>query len=189
MKKILSVLALLCTFTFSLCAEKNLISFSFGLSTGIPVYGSEEVKEEEDFIEANQRFVIGTYALMNINIIEYASVYGGAELVSDFNWNGKLYANHLNLGFPLGLRVSPGLAGFSFGTAYLLGFRGDFYNTDVEKYTSATPWGNGFKLFTEYDFSVHGSDYFPTIGISWAIIPRGSYEYDNFLNLYLGLNL
>lgn len=189
MKKILTVIISLICISFSLCAEKNLLSFSFGLSTGIPVYQSQTIKEEEEYIEANRRFVIGTYAYANINIIDYASVFAGAELLSDFNWNGKNYSNHLDLDFPLGLRLSPGLAGFSFGTAYLLGFRGDFYKNDFGKANTATPWGNGFKLFAEYDFSNQKYKFLPTIGLSWNIMPRGNNEYDNLLSLYLGLNI
>ena len=189
MKKILALILSILCFSFTLSAEKNLISFSFGLSTGIPVYQSENIKIEEAYIDVNRRFVIGTYAYVNLNIIDYASVFAGGEIVSDFNWNGKYYSDHLDVDFPLGLRLSPGLAGFSFGTGYLLGFRGDFYKNDFGKANTSTPWGNGFKFFAEYDFSYHGYKFMPTVGLSWNIMPRGNNEYDNMLHLYMGLNL
>ena len=190
MKKTLSFLFVIFALACSLNAQKNLISFSFGINSGIPVYGTEDSKKAEEKLENPNRFVIGTYALLNLNIIETASVFTGADLLTDFNWEDSNYANHLHFDIPLGLRLSPNLAGFSFGTAYLLGLRGDFYSlTKNDKSSSATPWGNGFKLFAEYDFSYHGYKFLPTIGLSWTIMPRGNNEYDNLLNLYMGLNL
>ena len=189
MKKILTLAIILGLFTTGLSAEKNLISFSAGLSTGIPIYNSENITNNTSEWESSTRLVIGTFAYVNLNLIEYASIYSGVNFLSDFNWTeNDLYANHLHLDFPLGLRLSPGLEGFSFGTAYLLGFRSDFYNNlDDEKSSSITAWGNGFQFFAEYDFSYHGSTFLPLVGISWGLIPRGNYEYDNLLNLYLGI--
>ena len=191
MKKNIALAVILASIMFSMNAEKHLISFSFGISSGIPFYDSEEVLEKNESLESAKRFVIGTYGLVNLNLIEYASVYTGVNFTSDFNWgDDSYYANHLHLDIPLGLRLSPGLGGFSFGTAYLLGFRSDFYNNAVDEKTSdISPWGNGFQLFTEFDFSSLGNKFYPTAGISWTIIPRGNYSYDNLLNLYIGLNL
>ncbi|MCR4579320.1 MAG: hypothetical protein K5681_03115 [Treponema sp.] len=189
MKKTFALAFIFALLSFSIYAEKNLISISVGLNTGIPFYGSAELNEATEDLDASKRFVFGAYGLFNLNIIEHASVFTGAELFTDLNWADKNYANHLHVDFPLGLRLSPNLGGLAFGTAYLLGFRSDFYYLpEEEKSNSMTSWGNGFKLFLEYDFSYHGSEFLPTVGISWSIMPRGNYDYDNLLNLYMGLN-
>ena len=199
MKKIISLAAVFVLLICTASAERNFLSFSFGLSSGIPFYGTEESNNYAKELDSSSRFVIGTYALLNLNIVKTASVYSGAELISDFKWQNPYYTNHLHCDFPLGIRLSPGLAGFSFGTAYLLGFRGDFYKVEVidenedtskvEKMNTATAWGNGFKFFLEYDFSYHGSQMLPTAGLSWTFMPRGNNEYDNLLQIYFCLNL
>lgn len=186
MKKIFcSLFISFCLFGM-LFANENLFSFTVGLSSGMPFYGEDS--EEIDF-ETKNRAIVGTYGTVNLNIIKQVTFYTGADLLADFNWESKDYFHHLHVGFPLGVKIYPGLAGFNLGLAYTLGFRNDVYRVEDIKDNYLSPWGNGFKLTMEYDFAHDGSsNYLPTIGISWNIMPRGNYNYDNLLVFYIGEN-
>ena len=189
MKKIISTLFISIILITSITAKENPISFSAGLSTGIPFYGARSIKRINESIENQGRFIIGAYGNMNFNIIEQGSIFFGAELLSDFIWGNNNHSNHLHFSMPVGFKIYPNLKGLCFGIAYSLGFRADFIDTP-DLYKKEIPcWGNGFKFFTEYNFAKYGkSRYLPTIGFSWNFMPRGSNTYDNIISFYVGAN-
>ena len=189
MKKIISVLILSIVFITGLTGKENPVSFSAGLSTGIPFYGSKETDRINKSLENPGRFIIGAYGNINFNIIEQGTLFLGADLLSDFIWNNDYHSNHIHFSMPVGFKIYPNLQGLCFGIAYTLGFRADFIDT-VDVYKKEIPcWGNGFKLFTEYNFAKYGkSKYLPIIGFSWNLMPRGGNAYDNIINFYVGAN-
>lgn len=189
MKKILSTLILFLILIASLSGKENPISFSAGLSTGIPVYGSASTDSINKSIETPGRFIIGTYGNINFNIIEQGTIFIGADLLADFIGNGTYHSNHIHFSLPAGFKIYPNLQGLCFGIAYTLGFRADFIDTPNVYKKEIPCWGNGFKLFTEYNFAKYGkSKYLPTLGFSWNLMPRGSYAYDNIISFYVGAN-
>lgn len=169
----------------------NKIDFTVGLSSGIPFYGNEELKSSLDKIQNPNRIIIGTFSNVNINPNKYVTFYTGVDFLSDFYWNSDINSTLLHVDFPLGLKIYPGFGGLDFGLAYTLGFSSVFLKDEYGDKTSyISPWGNGFKLFLEYDFSrMTKSKYFPGIGISWGIMPKGNYSYDNTVTFYISEHL
>ena len=130
-----SVLKSMCLAIFMLCvtnifAEERLITFSAGISTGIPFYGSESVSEMKVNFDNDARVIIGTLASININPIEQFTFFIGANTLGDFSWKGEQHLNFLHTDFPVGAKVYPGLGGLNLGLAYTLGFRADFIKTE-----------------------------------------------------------
>lgn len=192
MKKIVSsLIALFIFISSSYAVLPKKIDFSVGLSSGIPLYGSSEIKNAIDSIENPNRIIIGTFANANINPIKYATFSVGTELLADFCWNSDINTNLMHMDFPLGLKIYPGFGGLGLGLAYTLGFCTVMIKDDAgNKYNDVSPWGNGFKLFLEYDFSrTAKSIYFPTIGVTWNLMPRGNNNYDNLIVFYLSEHL
>lgn len=189
MKKLLCSLVLLSSLFVGLIAEESLISFNAGLSSGIPFYGEDSLPEKSKDIDTDYRVIIGTFANLNINVIKQVSFFAGVDLLTDFNWKSKQYDHHLNMSFPLGFKIYPGLGGLDLGLAYTLGFRSDFSKSSKGKSSNVASWGNGFKVLAEYNFAHEGkSKYLPTIGCSWNLMPRGNYSYDNIICFYLAEN-
>jgi len=188
MKKLLtSLAAFFFIFSTSFAVMPNIVDFTGGLSTGIPFYGNETFKEPLSEIQNPNRILIGTFSNVNINPSKYVTFFAGAELLSDFCWNSEINSTILNVDFPLGLKIYPGLGGLNFGLAYTLGFNSMMYKDSAgDKHNLISPWGNGFKLFFEYDFSrITKSKYIPGLGSSWSLMPRGNYSYDNILTFYI----
>jgi len=188
MKKIISlflITASLCTSVFAVLPKK--VDFTGAITSGIPVYGSEEVSDVINSVDNPNRILIGTFANLNINPNKYVTFYTGAELLADFCWNSDMNASLLHFDIPVGLKVYPNLAGFNLGIAYTFGFCNMMIkDQNGDKNYSNTPWGNGFKLTAEYDFSRQGkSIHYPAIGAAWNLMPRGNYDYDNIITLYL----
>jgi len=190
MKKITLSILLSIFLCFAASAQENLITMNLSLSSGIPFYGNQHLNTAASIIETDKRVIVGTALNANLNILKQVSFYLGAELLTDFNWNDYSYKHFLHTGFPLGIKIYPGLGGLNFGLAYELGFRSDFYQLpDGVKINNSMAWGNGFKLHIEYNFA-HTSNIkqLPIIGCSWNLMPRGNYTYDNLLLFYLALN-
>lgn len=190
MKKFLcSLVSLFFVFSLTFASEK-LISYSAGISSGIPFYGKNGLSEAQKEINPNYRVIIGTFANINLNIIEQVTFSAGAEILSDLNWQDDIYNNHLHVGFPLGFKIYPDIGGLNFGLAYDLGFRSDFYkNADGAIADNIASWGNGFKISMEYNFNHNGDlEYLPSLGCSWTLMPRGNYSYDNLITFYLAEN-
>ncbi len=214
MKKITCFFLLTIFATLFVFANENLFSVTVGLSSGIPFYSENfsstatqaaasnpttsendqstknktEIKTE---IKTDKRVIIGSFASLNLNVVKQVTFFTGCDFLADFNWSENIYAHRLHLGFPLGFKIYPGLAGLNFGLAYVLGFRADFTKASSDyKTKNITAWGNGFKFLAEYNFAHDGfSKYLPTIGCSWTYMPRGNYEKDNLLTFYLAANL
>lgn len=190
-----SVLKSMCLAIFMLCvtnifAEERLITFSAGISTGIPFYGSESVSEMKDNFDNDARVIIGTLASININPIEQFTFFIGANTLGDFSWKGEQHLNFLHTDFPVGAKVYPGLGGLNLGLAYTLGFRADFIKTEYSGHINRVEaWGNGFRFHLEYNFAHSGqSQYLPSIGLAWNLMPRGNSNYDNIIMLYVMAN-
>lgn len=190
MKKIISAFIIFVVLSFCLPAAENVVSFSAGLSTGIPFYGSDEVNNLNNSIDNKGRVIVGAYTTINFNIIEQASLFFGADLLNDFNWNSDLHSNHIHFALPIGFKIYPNLLGLNFGISYLLGFRADFINLpETNAFNGIVNWGNGFKIHTEYNFAKYGSSkHLPTLGFSWTLMPRGQKTFDNILTFYTGVN-
>ena len=191
MKKILFLI--LSIFVSSVIfAQEKFLGFDFALVTGLPFYGSSEIRNFNSNVSSNpNRIVIGSKADLTFKLIQQLKLVFGSSCLADFNWNGADYSNHFDYDFFFGVKIYPNLAGFNFGLGYLLGERIDFVNTSVdEKQNLFSAWGNGFKFLAEYNFAHDGfSKYLPTIGCSWTYMPRGNYEKDNLLTFYLAANL
>lgn len=190
-KRIIFVLLILSTLSFSF-AEEHLVSFSAGISSGVPFYGSDEVKEIHENLSDGSRVIIGGLASLNINPIKQVTFFAGADLLCDLNKQEAFTANHLSFDIPFGLKLYPGIDGLCVGVAYAFGFRADFYNLveDEEIVKSNSPWGNGFKFLAEYNFAHEGkSSFLPTIGMYWKRMPRGNNNFDNHICAYVCMNL
>lgn len=189
MKKIFLIFITLILFISSVSANEDLISFSAGISSGIPFYGDKNISSKINEIENKNRIIIGSLISVNIHPIEQATFFVGGDILADFNWNDKSYFHFLNVGFPLGIKIYPNLGGFDFGLAYELGFRADLSKINSYKDHNIAAWSNGFKIFAEYDFSHKGkSKYYPTLGLSWNLMPRGMNNYDNIITFYIEEN-
>lgn len=190
MKKFLTLFLTLLILSSSCFAEENLVSFSIGLSSGVPFYGSEKIQESKKKLEDGQRIILGTLFELRINPIQEVSFFLGTDLLSDFNNYQSYSSNHLCVDIPFGIKLYPGLLGFCIGISYNFGFRTDFFNleeTGKENLNSA--WGNGFKILAEYNFAHKGnSKYLPTIGVYWKRMPRGENTFDNNLCAYVCAN-
>lgn len=176
----------------SLCAEERLISLSVGLCSGVPFYSSQNTNDTlSNFSDANNRVILGTTTNINLNIDPTLTFFCGTDFLADFNWNSVQKFNMLSLDFSTGLKVYPGLGGFDLGLAYVLGYRADYLGPKKGKARrTSTPWGNGYKIFMEYNFAHEGSSRFlPTIGLCWKRMPRGNNSFDNQLTAYACLNI
>jgi len=188
-KTFCSLLVIFFIFSF-VSAKEDFISFNAGISSGLPFYGEKSIPEKSSDISTEYRAIIGCFANVNLNVIKQVSFFAGADMLSDFNWLDSQYNNHLHVNFPLGFKIYPGLGGFNLGLSYTLGFRADFLKESTgEKTNNIASWGNGFKLHMEYNFAHEGkTNYLPTMGCSWNLMPRGNYSYDNILTFYLAEN-
>ena len=150
MKKITCSVLLAFLLTFFAAAEEDFFSNTLGLSTGFPLYGSNTLSQDVNEISTDKRVIIGVFYNFNINVIKQISFFAGADILCDFNWNADFYKHFLHTGIPVGLKIYPGLAGFSLGMAYEFGFRTDFikYLTGEQK-VLPTAWGNGFKFMID----------------------------------------
>ena len=177
MRKFLSILIISLIACSALSAAENLFSFSAGLSSGVPFYGSNSAISTGSEIE-------------KVNPIKHASLYIGNDNVWDITWSAQEKSSKLHVSFPVGIKVYPGLGGLNAGLAYTLGFRNDIINTNAAgEYNGTTPWGNGFKFQLEYNFAHEGSSrYLPSIGGYWNLMPRGNDSYDNLIVLYISAN-
>lgn len=85
-----------------------------------------------------------------------------------------------------GLRLYPGLGGLNVGVEYSIGIRQDIIRTkNATPDTGFTPWGNGFRFISEYDFASQIEGFGPIVGITWRHMPRGNKTSDNIFSLYL----
>ena len=209
MKKFFICLSIFLFSTFCF-ANKPLFTGSLGISTSLPVYGSEQIKHVNDYYFNNDgnRIIVGTSARLELNAINPFVLFVDADLNMDFNFSDQQFFHMMDLAFTGGMKFYPGLGGFAFGIGYSIGTRFDFYNdlSDIFSETEDSSenvevinsekgeidkndWGNGFKLFLEYDFSYNSSYRFlPTLGVSWRLMPRGNNFYDNIFSFYLMMN-
>lgn len=197
MKKRVLVL-LLSIFLTGVCfSEGKPLVFSAGISSGYPFYGSNKMRLTNDYISiTGGRFIIGTNALLELNLLKQLSLFAGTDFLCDFNSNSVEWQNTMDLSFNFGCKFYPGLGGFAVGLGYTLGTRFDFIQLFPEIAEFIQPdllnsaWGNGIKVLVEYNFS-HQSElpFMPTLGISWRLMPRGNWLYDNILTAYLMINI
>ena len=189
MKKILFLfLFTIISFT-TLNAKEKFVSFSAGLSSGIPIYGADSVASTGSEISKGNRIILGTNFAVNLNPIKQVTFFLGNDLLWDITWSASEKSSKLHVSFPLGIKVYPGIGGLNIGLAYTLGFRADSIKEDNLKYNGITDWGNGFKFQVEYNFAHEGkSRYYPSIGGYWNLMPRGNNSYDNLIVLYIAAN-
>lgn len=172
---------------FLIFSNEKFLSFTTGLSTGIPFYKEvDNEAENSDF----HRIVIGTFGGINFNPIKQARFFVNVDLLADFNFNSNEYNNFLHISFPVGFKFYPNIGGLNFGTAYSLGIKANFSkNTKDGRKNSFGAWGNGFQFSVEYDFSYKSKyTFFPALGCKWTFMPRGNYYYDNLLTFYIAEN-
>ena len=173
-----------------LCAKENLFSVSAGLSSGVPIYGTNSVASTGSEISKGNRVILGSTVALNLNLLKQAGFYIGNDTLWDITWNASEKSSKLHVNFPLGIKIYPGLGGLNFGLAYTLGFRADNISSDeAGEFNGTSPWGNGFKFQVEYNFAHEGkSQYLPSIGGYWNLMPRGYDSYDNLIVLYISAN-
>ena len=190
MKKIPALLLTALLLGSSLFAKEGLLSFSAGISSGLPVYGANSVLSTGTEIPNGNRMIIGGLSSVNLNILPQISFYLGNDLLWDITWNSAEKSSKLHVSFPLGIKIFPGIGGLNFGIAYTLGFRVDNIKTSsVGEYNDISSWGNGFKLHVEYDFAHDGkSKHYPSVGTYWNLMPRGNNSWDNLIVLYIAAN-
>lgn len=190
MKKIPALLLTALLLGSSIFAKEGLLSFSAGISSGLPVYGANSVISTGTEIPNGNRMIIGGLASANLNILSQISFYLGNDLLWDITWNSAEKSSKLHVSFPLGIKIFPGVGGLNFGIAYTLGFRVDNIKTSsIGEYNDISSWGNGFKLHVEYDFAHDGkSKYYPSVGTYWNLMPRGNNSWDNLIVLYIAAN-
>ena len=190
MKKHLSFIFIILFACSTLSAKERLISFSAGLSSGVPIYGANSVVSTGSEIAKGNRIILGTNVSANLNPISQVSFYLGNDIIWDFTWNSSEKSSKVHLSIPLGIKVYPGLGGLNLGLAYTLGLRFDNIKTDsMGEYNESPPWGNGFKFQVEYNFAHEGSSrYLPSVGGYWNLMPRGNSSYDNLIVLYVAAN-
>ena len=178
-------------FSSGLFSEERLFSFSAGISTGIPIYGSQELQNNKKDFDHDARVIIGTLGTVNLNPMEEFTFFIGSDVLCDFSWKGGQHLNFIHVTFPLGVKVYPGLGGLNLALAYTLGFRSDFIKSDsLGVQTKTDAWGNGFRFYLEYNFAHKGkSNHLPSCGLYWNLMPRGNNDYDNIIALYLVANL
>ena len=190
MKKISVLLFSALFFCTALSANERLFSFSAGLTSGVPVYGTNSVASTGSEIEKGNIVIIGSLLSVNLNLIKQVSFYLGNDTLWDITWNASEKSSKLHVSFPLGIKIYPGLGGLNVGLAYTLGFRADNIKVDeAGEFNETSPWGNGFKFQVEYNFAHEGgSRYYPSIGGFWNLMPRGNDSYDNLIVLYIAAN-
>ena len=188
-RNISSVIIILLLFT-SLSASENLFSVSAGLTSGVPIYGTNSVASTGSEIEKGNRVILGSLLSLNLNPLKQVTFYLGNDILWDITWNANDKSSKLHVSFPLGIKVYPGLGGLNVGLAYTLGFRADNIKVEsIGEYNETSPWGNGFKFQVEYNFAHDGkSRYLPSIGGYWNLMPRGHESYDNLIVLYIAAN-
>ena len=130
MKKHLSFIFIILFACSTLSAKERLISFSAGLSSGVPIYGANSVVSTGSEISKGNRIILGTNVSANLNPISQVSFYLGNDIIWDFTWNSSEKSSKVHLSIPLGIKVYPGLGGLNLGLAYTLGLRFDNIKTD-----------------------------------------------------------
>ena len=190
MKKIITFIATALLVTSSIISSEKLFSFSAGISSGLPVYGTNSVLSTGSEISKGNRIILGANVAANLNPIKQVSFYLGNDTIWDYTWNAAEISSKVHISIPLGLKIYPGLGGLNLGLAYTLGVRIDNINTEqAGQYNATTPWGNGFKFQIEYNFAHEGkSKNLPSIGGYWNLMPRGNNSYDNLIVLYVMAN-
>ena len=190
MKRIIIFLSFFILINFNIFAKEKFISFSAGISSGFPLYGTNSVISTGNELNNTNRIILGTLASININPIPQVSFFIGNDNLWDNTWNNYEHSSKLHICFPFGIKVYPGIGGFNLGLAYALGFRYDNILTNtLGYYNNTSPWGNGFKIQLEYNFA-HESQIntLPSIGAHWYLMPRGNNSYDNLITLYIAAN-
>lgn len=193
MKKFTALFFGFLLFTGALSAEENLLSFSIGLSTGVPIYGSESVDRKlSSFTDQNHRIILGGLGSVNLNLVEPVTFFAGTDFLADFNWSTRQFLNVLDFDMNTGIKIYPGLGGLNLGLAYCLGYSVNYSGLRGPRektYRAPSPWGNGFKFLMEYNFAHDGfSNFLPTAGFYWKWMPRGSNYHDNYLCAYVSAN-
>jgi hypothetical protein len=190
MKKLAALIFTTLIVLTSLSAKENLFSISAGLTSGVPIYGTNSVASTGSEIEKGNRVILGSLLSLNLNPLKQVTFYLGNDILWDITWNANDKSSKLHVSFPLGIKVYPGLGGLNVGLAYTLGFRADNIKVEsIGEYNETSPWGNGFKFQIEYNFAHDGkSRYLPSIGGYWNLMPRGHESYDNLIVLYISAN-
>ena len=190
MKRNISSVIIILLFFTSLSASERLFSVSAGLTSGVPIYGTNSVASTGSEIEKGNRVILGSLLSLNLNPLKQVTFYLGNDILWDITWNANDKSSKLHVSFPLGIKVYPGLGGLNVGLAYTLGFRADNIKVEsIGEYNETSPWGNGFKFQVEYNFAHDGkSRYLPSIGGYWNLMPRGHESYDNLIVLYIAAN-
>ncbi len=190
MKKLAAIIFSAILFCSALSAKEELFSFSAGISSGFPIYGNNSIVSTGNEISNKNQVIVGTTATINLNLIKQVTFFLGNDILWDLTWNSTEHSNKMHVSFPLGIKFYPGLGGLNLGLAYTLGFRYDFIKTElIDEHNQGTAWGNGIKVLIEYNFAHEGkSQYLPSVGGYWNLMPRGNYSYDNIIAFYIAAN-
>ncbi len=186
MKRFLSTCILMCCAAFAFAYDRPV--FDWNLSASAVSYGSPSVKTaiKEVTSDSYIHLVLSGSAGLAGRLDEYLFATFSFTPVADFCSSDKGSVVILDYCGNMGLRVYPNVGGLNVGVEYSLGTRQDIINiTGSDKTNSFTPFGNGFRFVTEYDFTVHTKGFAPVVGMSWRHMPRGSNVSDNIFSLYV----
>lgn len=180
--------------------NQSFFSNEICLGTGVPIYADSISSQRKDILASDdyKRIAAGLSYNAVLNISEPIKIAFGADLMTDFLWDGKQFYHTLDYAFCAGIKVFPGNQGLNLGIDYTIGNRADFLKEPVQtqegisysKSSNSKAWGNGFKLCIQYDFlNSSPGKVKPLLGVYYRCIPRGSNLTDHTLCIYGGIRL
>lgn len=200
MKKLLSAVIFSFLISFFCFAESRFLQWDAGITTGFPIYDMKAADTKKELLTADdfKRVVAGINADLQLNLSEPLKLVFGVDSMLDFVWLDDEHNNTIDYGFYSAIKFYPGLEGLNFSIGYELGSRTDFiksYDTDdaseepeLKNSVKQTAWGNGFRIALEYDiFYNKNVKVAPCVGVYYRFIPRGNYENNHILALYVNL--
>lgn len=167
-------------------ADDSVTRFHWALGTAAISYGDSETDTAMEYLSDNDysRIILSGELGFSFKLDEMLRFVVGGNLVYDSFWKDSQSAFFLDYALFGGMRVYPGLGGLNFGLEYNTGRRSNFYKLDdISVDSSSTKWGNGFRIVTEYDFSVNTTGFAPVVGFSYRRMPRGGFA-DNIFTFY-----
>ncbi len=166
----------------------NPVGVQFSIGSGYTFYGDRGMKDLVSDMNSDDfsRIILGGDAGIFGVLTDNVHLIGGCDLMTDLFWKGGQHCYIFDYSFLAGLRVYPGLGGFSFSVLYALGRRSAVIDLDYRKSeTVHSSWGNGFKLALEYDMKYGQTGIAPVFGAAWKHMPRGNDNADNTVSVYL----
>ena len=137
MKKLHSFLILIifsCLSAGVFAQNQKFFSNEFILGTGVPIYADNISSQRKAILDSNDYKRIAASLSYNaiLSISDPIQIVFGADLMTDFLWEGDLYYHTLDYAFCTGIKIFPGAQGLNLSIDYTLGNRADFLVQPVE---------------------------------------------------------